>query len=494
LDDAVQEIVAAGGYTSVITLGSGFSMPYGVAVDGLGNVFVANYSPGSVQEIMAVGGSIPASPYIRTLATGLNGPDGVAVDGNGNVFVAIYGDGTVLELQAVNGSVPASPVIKTIASGFTGPANLSVDGAGNVFVSDTDDGNVVELLAVGGYTTKITLGNTFTAPEATAVWQNGDVIVADAGTNAVTLLDYADAPALAFPVTKVGLTSTTQTVTVSNNGTASLVFPKPGAGTNPSVPTNFLWDASSTCLQTTPGSSQAFSLLGGKSCTMAFDFKPTVAGNLSGNSVLTDNNLNLPNTTQSINLSGTGATQAAMISPTPGTTLAGASVKFTWSSAAGSTSYALRLGTTVGSNNIYGSGNILATTVTAGNIPTNGATIYARLYTMYGATQYYTDYTYTASTGVPTNPSAVLISPAPNSVLAGASVKFTWSSVSGASGYALRLGTSVGANNLYGSGIITGTSSTAGNLPTNGETIYARLYTYHGSTSVYTDYVFTAAP
>jgi hypothetical protein len=36
----VKEILAASGYTTVNTLGSGFSGPQGVAVDGSGNVFV----------------------------------------------------------------------------------------------------------------------------------------------------------------------------------------------------------------------------------------------------------------------------------------------------------------------------------------------------------------------------------------------------------------------------------------------------------------------
>jgi len=40
-NNAVKENLAAGGYTTVNTLGSGFSNPTGVAVDGSGNVFVA---------------------------------------------------------------------------------------------------------------------------------------------------------------------------------------------------------------------------------------------------------------------------------------------------------------------------------------------------------------------------------------------------------------------------------------------------------------------
>jgi len=37
--NTVREILAASGYTTVNTLGSGFSQPEGVAVDGSGNVF-----------------------------------------------------------------------------------------------------------------------------------------------------------------------------------------------------------------------------------------------------------------------------------------------------------------------------------------------------------------------------------------------------------------------------------------------------------------------
>jgi sugar lactone lactonase YvrE len=407
LNDAVEEIVAAGGYSTVKTLGSGFSTPYGVAVDGFGNVFVADYSPGAVEEMMAVNGSIPASPSIRTLASGLNGPDGLAVDGNGNVFVAVYGDGTVQEIHAVNGTIPpvipgspvtpGSPVITTVASGFSGPSNVSVDGAGNVYVSDTDDGKVYELVAASAYTTRNVLGGTFSAPEATAVWQNGDVIVADAGTNAVTLSDYADPPALTFPATAVGLTSSAQTVAVSNGGNASLVFPLPGSGTNPSISANFAWDSSSTCLQTTPASSKAFSLAGGKSCTMAFAFKPATTGALSGNAVLTDNNLNLPNNMQSIKLSATGTPSAALTSPASKAVLTGSKVTFTWSTATGATGYGFRLGTSVGANNLFDIGTTKNTSATVSNLPTNGQTIYARLYTMNGVSQVHTDYVFTAA-------------------------------------------------------------------------------------------------
>ncbi|MGP8251915.1 MAG: hypothetical protein ACLQHF_07755 [Terracidiphilus sp.] len=178
---------------------------------------------------------------------------------------------------------------------------------------------------------------------------------------------------------------------------------------------------------------------------------------------------------------------AALTSPTPGTVLTGPKVTFTWTTAPGATNYYFRLGTSVGANNLYGSGEITTTSATVYNLPTNGETIYARLYTDYGSIQVYTDYVFTAAT------QAALTSPAPNTVLAGPKVTFTWSTAPGAIVYYFRLGTSVGANNLYGSGATTATSVTPANLPTNGEKIYARLYTYYSSSQAYTDYTYTAA-
>jgi hypothetical protein len=186
----------------------------------------------------------------------------------------------------------------------------------------------------------------------------------------------------------------------------------------------------------------------------------------------------------------TTAIKSKVTSPTPSSVLTGPKVTFNWSAATGgATGYIFKLGTTVGANNLYGSGTTTSTTAAVSGLPTDGSTVYARLYTNWGAHQAYTDYVYTAAT------KGAITAPAPSSTLSGASVTFTWSAATGgATGYGFRLGTSVGAANLYSSGTITATSATASGLPTNGSTIYARLYTNYGSNQVYTDYIYTAAP
>jgi hypothetical protein len=183
----------------------------------------------------------------------------------------------------------------------------------------------------------------------------------------------------------------------------------------------------------------------------------------------------------------TAATQAALTSPTPGSVLTGPAVTFNWTTAPGATSYRLWLGTSTGTTNLYSSGGITTTSATDNHLPTNGETIYARLYTYYGSSPVFSDYVFTAAT------QAALTSPTPSSVLTGPAVTFNWTTAAGATSYRLWLGTSRGTTNLYSSGVVTATSATVNHLPTNGETIYARLYTYYGSILVSTDYVFTAA-
>ena len=176
-------------------VGSGFSSPYSVAVDGSGDVFVADFGSGAVKEIVAVNGQVSASSTVRTVASGFAFPDGVAVDGSGNVFVADGGaqGGTtnsgagVYEFAAVNGQIPANPTKLTLGSGFDSPSGVTVDGSDDVFVSDSGyagfNEGVYEIVAVNGQvssaSTVESLGGGFLDPSGVAVDGSGDVFVAD---------------------------------------------------------------------------------------------------------------------------------------------------------------------------------------------------------------------------------------------------------------------------------------------------------------------------
>jgi hypothetical protein len=186
----------------------------------------------------------------------------------------------------------------------------------------------------------------------------------------------------------------------------------------------------------------------------------------------------------------TEASLAVLTAPTPGSTIAGTSVTFKWTTGANVTEYDLYLGTTgVGSNNLYQSGHVTTTSATVTNLPSNGATIYARLLSYINGAWQYADYIFTESS------LAQLRTPAPGSVLTGSDVTFTWTAgAAGVTEYDLYLGTTgVGSNNLYQTGHITANSAAVYNLPTTGATIYVRLLSYINGAWQYIDYTYTEA-
>ena len=185
-------------------------------------------------------------------------------------------------------------------------------------------------------------------------------------------------------------------------------------------------------------------------------------------------------------------TAAAMTSPTPGSTLTGASTTFTWTAGTGGvTGYYLWVGTSPGTANLVNIGISSGTSATV-TLPTNGATIYVQLWTaINGTASLSNSYTYTEVNVT----AAAMTSPTPGSTLTGASTTFTWTAgTGGVTGYFLWVGTSPGTADLVNIGISSGTSATV-TLPTNGATIYVQLWTqFSGGNLLSNSYTYTEAP
>ncbi len=123
-------------------MGSGFSAPYGIAVDTNGNVYVADVNNSDVKEIEAVAGVIPLSPTIRTWGNGFSLPAGVALDGGGNIFVTQWGNSAVTE---VNVSIAQALTFATATNGGStdttdGAQQVTVINNGNATLSATTPG------------------------------------------------------------------------------------------------------------------------------------------------------------------------------------------------------------------------------------------------------------------------------------------------------------------------------------------------------------------
>ncbi|MCP4105940.1 MAG: hypothetical protein GY749_10450 [Desulfobacteraceae bacterium] len=176
---------------------------------------------------------------------------------------------------------------------------------------------------------------------------------------------------------------------------------------------------------------------------------------------------------------------AEIQTPSSGSTLDSTTETFTWNDS-GADGYWLWIGTTQGDHDVY-SGNVgTDTSVVISDLPANGTTLYARLWTnVDGDWIYNSDLTYAAC-----NMTAEIQSPAPGSALGATSETFTWNDTD-ASEYWLWVGTSEGDHDVYSANQGTGTSVLVSGLPVN-LTLYVRLWSKVNSSWIYNDYTYTA--
>ena len=86
---------------------------------------------------------------------------------------------------------------------------------------------------------------------------------------------------------------------------------------------------------------------------------------------------------------------------------------------------------------------------------------------------------------------AVMISPAPGSTFSASTVTFQWTQGS-ATAYGLTVGSSPGAADIYVSSLLHSLSQTVPNIPTDGRTVYVRLYSLVGNVWMSNSYTYKA--
>jgi streptogramin lyase len=125
--------------------GGGLKLPIGIAVDALGNVWVANGFGNSVTELNPLGGFLspssgcPGMVNCGFTGSGLIAPDGMAIDLNGNAWVTDVDDGSVSKIT------PKGVVTTISGGGIANARRLAVDGLGHVWIANTGNGSVSEL-------------------------------------------------------------------------------------------------------------------------------------------------------------------------------------------------------------------------------------------------------------------------------------------------------------------------------------------------------------
>jgi len=198
------------GYTNGVGSSAQFNQPTGVAVDSSGNIYVADMLNDCIRKITPEGVvSTLAGSEMVGFADG-NGslaqfffPEGIAVDGFGNVYVADRNN------QRIRKITPTGDVTTLAGSGIIGsadgngnvaqfeyPSSVAVDVSGNVFVADQYNNRIREITPAGVVSTLAGAGNRgfadgtgttaqFDYPEGIAVDISGNAYVADLYNNRI---------------------------------------------------------------------------------------------------------------------------------------------------------------------------------------------------------------------------------------------------------------------------------------------------------------------
>jgi hypothetical protein len=198
-NNAIREVSAATGIITTVA-GNGFAgysgdggpatsaelyWPRDVAVDGSGNIFIADSFNCVIRKVTAATGIIstvagtppdssgnyfckfsgdggPATSAELNLMASVTPAGGVAVDGSGDIFIADSGNDAIREVAAATGTittVAGGPDMRFTGGGDGGPATsatlstpygVAVDAAGNIFISDTDDAAIRVVTAING--------------------------------------------------------------------------------------------------------------------------------------------------------------------------------------------------------------------------------------------------------------------------------------------------------------------------------------------------------
>lgn len=193
-----------------------FNFPVGIAVDGSGNVFVADTKNFTIRKITPAGvvSTFAGSPFLVGSTDGAGSaarfflPFGLAVDGAGNVYVADSGNHLIRKISAEG-------VVSTLAGGagqtgfangagtaarFASPMGIAVDGGGNVYVADSGNHAIRKITSAGVVTTVggssgssgsndgAVASAKFNQPRGVAVDAAGNLFVADYGNSTIRLI------------------------------------------------------------------------------------------------------------------------------------------------------------------------------------------------------------------------------------------------------------------------------------------------------------------
>jgi sugar lactone lactonase YvrE len=192
-----------------------FRSPRGVALDATGNLYVADYGNNRIRKISAAGAvtTLAGDGFARYMnsstennTASFNGPIAVAVDALGNLYVADQNNKAIRKVNVSNGATATAAGGLAYPEQIGSPVAITTDAQSNVYIVDKG-GRIIELvvasralytlagkLNTGGFINGGGADARFNMPSGVALDAAGNAYIADFNNNVIRKLAITVTP------------------------------------------------------------------------------------------------------------------------------------------------------------------------------------------------------------------------------------------------------------------------------------------------------------